>query len=254
MRFRMASVTSVLSVALVGALLTAGSRTAHAQAALDDDDTTKPAASASTDNGGGEDDAKVGVAIRIRQTWVPKSIIELFVDKASGGASNIGYGAELFRRKGNFEVQFGLEYDSLYIDPGIWVQKGEDPTNGGADRVTFDKGFSWLTAEVTFLNHTPINKYFAIRYGGGAGIGVVIDKVRRTDSICNSPDPAQASDTTCHDMPAPNDNTPYNLPPVFPVINAIIGVQIKPTDNIVINVEGGIRTIPFFGMSLGYMF
>ncbi len=252
MRFRMASVTSVLSVALIGALLTAGARNARAQAALDDDDTAKPAATAA--EASDADEAKVGFAIRIRQTWVPKSIIELFVDKAAGGASNIGYGAELFRRKGNFEVQFGLEYDSLYIDPGIWVQKGVDPTSGGADRVTFDKGFSWLTAEVTFLNHTPINKYFAIRYGGGAGIGIIIDKVRRTDSKCDSPDPNQANDTTCHDMPAPNDNTPYNLPPVFPVINAIIGVQIKPTDNIVINVEGGIRTIPFFGISLGYMF
>ena len=41
----------------------------------------------------------------------------------------------------------------------------------------------------------------------------------------------------------------YNLPPVFPVVNAIIGVQIKPTDKIVINIEGGIRTLPFFGIS-----
>jgi hypothetical protein len=248
MRIRMASVTSIL---FAMGVMAAGAKAAHAQAALDDDDTNKPAASSTSSDG--EPEAKVGVGLRIRQTWVPKSIIELFVDKASGGSSETGFGAELFRRKGDFEVNFGIEYESIFVQPGIWVEKGKDPTAGGADHVRFDS-FGWFTAEVTFLNHTPINKYFAIRYGGGAGLGILFGKVRRTDSTCDSPDPALASDTTCHDTPMPNDNTPYNLPPVFPVLNAIIGVQIKPTDNIVINVEGGIRTIPFFGTTLGYMF
>jgi hypothetical protein len=239
---------SIGSAALI-TLALAG--TAHAQAALDDDDNTKPAAATASQTG--EPETRIGVGLRIRETYVPRSIIELFVDKASGGSSEVGFGAELFRRKGDFEVQLGLEYESIYVTPGIWVQKGEDPTNGGADHVYF-RDFGWFTIEATFLNHTPINKYVAIRYGGGAGIGILKGSVNRTDSICNSPDPNQASDNTCHDAPNPNDNTPYNLPPVFPVINAIVGVQVKPTDNIVINVEGGIRTLPFFGISGGYFF
>jgi hypothetical protein len=241
----MASVTSVLLITLA----TAGA--AHAQAALDDDDSNKP--TPSTSALAADDEAKVGFTFGVRNVWVPRSIIELFVDKASGGSSEVGYRAELVRRKGDFEVQLGLEYESIYVQPGIWVQKGEDPTNGGADHVTFHD-FGWFSIEATFLNHTPINKYVAIRYGGGAGLGIVKGSVNRTDSICNSPDPNQASDTTCHDAPNPNDNTPYNLPPVFPVINAIIGVQIKPTDNMVINVETGIRTLPFFGISVGALF
>jgi hypothetical protein len=242
----MAWVATVLFVTLAAA-----SGAARAQAALDDDESSKPVVSQSaTPNA---DEPRVGVAVGLRQTWVPKSIIELFVDKASGGSSEMGYRFELFRRKGDFEVQLGFEYESIFIQPGIWVQKGQDPSNGGADHVFFDN-FGWFTIEATFLNHTSINKYVAIRYGGGAGLGILKGSVNRTDSTCNSSDPNQANDNTCHDTPMPNDNTPYNLPPVFPVINAIIGLQIHPTDNILINIEGGIRTIPFAGIDVGFMF
>ncbi|HTJ47094.1 MAG TPA: hypothetical protein VL463_33560 [Kofleriaceae bacterium] len=226
-------------------------RLAHAQAALDDDDNTKPAATTASE--ASESEARLGVDLRLRQVFVPRSIIELFVDKASGGSSETGFGADFIRRKGDFEVQLGIEYEAINVQPGIWIEKGKDPTNGGADHVFF-RDFAWFTIEATFLNHTSFNKYVALRYGGGAGIGILKGSVNRTDSICNSPDPAQANDNTCHDAPNPNDNTPYNLPPVFPVINAIVGLQIKPTDNIVINVETGIRTLPFFGTSIGFMF
>jgi preprotein translocase subunit SecA len=35
-------------------------------------------------------------------------------------------------------------------------------------------------------------------------------------------------------------------------INAILGLQIRPTPKAVINIEGGIRTVPFIGLSVGY--
>ncbi len=40
----------------------------------------------------------------------------------------------------------------------------------------------------------------------------------------------------------------------YRVVNAIVGLQIKPTDEIFINIEGGLRTIPFFGTTAGYYF
>jgi len=46
----------------------------------------------------------------------------------------------------------------------------------------------------------------------------------------------------------------YDLPPVFPVVNAILGLQIKPTEHMTINVEGGIRTLPFLGVSSSIFF
>ncbi len=38
------------------------------------------------------------------------------------------------------------------------------------------------------------------------------------------------------------------------VVNALVGVQLRPIDNVFINVEAGIHTMPFFGTSLGYYF
>jgi len=257
MRFRMASVTGLVAATLTGTLLTAGAHTAHAQAALDDDDNSKPVATTSNESGGTGDDTRIGVGLRVRNVWVPKSIIELFVDHAPGGSSEPGFGLDVSRRKGDFEVELGFEYENIHVDPGIWVERGKAPTRdgGGADHVTFNN-FGWFTAEVTFLNHTSFGRYVALRYGGGAGIGILKGSVNRTDSVCDNAD-AKTVDTPanpCHDEPNPNSNTPYNLPPVFPVINAIVGVQFRPTDDIVINVEGGIRTLPFFGISGGYYF
>jgi len=41
---------------------------------------------------------------------------------------------------------------------------------------------------------------------------------------------------------------------VFPVVNAIVGLQLKPTDHTTINLEGGIRTLPFVGVSSSFFF
>jgi hypothetical protein len=103
---------------------------------------------------------------------------------------------------------------------------------------------------VSFLNHTPLSKYIALRYGGGAGIAILKGDVKRTDYRCTAED-----EQTCSTSPAAeNIDNPYDLPPVFPVINAIIGMQIRPIPNVVINIEGGIRTMLFFGGTVGYYF
>jgi hypothetical protein len=247
MRFRLASVSPILCATAIGAIvLGVNAASARAQAALDDDDAKPSSGSPSAPTG---EETHIGVAFRIRDVTVPKGMIQLFVDTAPGGSSQPGFGFELFRRKGNFEVQFGLEYESINVQTGIWVQKDKLPPAEEVDYVQFHN-FGWVTAEVTFLNHTPITKFFALRYGGGAGIGIFKGSVNRTDYVCTD-----SALSTCTEKPfAANHDTPYNLPPVFPVINAIIGVQIRPVDNFVINIETGIRTLPFFGTSIGYMF
>lgn len=212
-----------------------------------------------------------GVAIRLRNVRVPQSILELFVERAAGGASNFGYGIELIRRKGNVELQLGLEFEHLTVSEGVWIEKG---TNVAVDQVDYilspdhapgGKALGWFTIEFTFVNHAPINKYLAFRYGGGAGLGILTGDglfspaLYRYDVTCaggatnNNPEPGcvpqQRGGAGIGAGPVK-----YDLPPVFPVVNAIIGVQVKPIDKMVINLEGGIRTVPFFGTSIGYFF
>ncbi len=234
--------TSVLALALA-----VGS--ANAQAALDDDSGGEPSALPGT-----VDDAqktRIGAGFRLRNVRIPEGMIEWFVEDVPGGVSNVGFGAELLRRKGDFEVQFGLEYEKLTVTDGPWLEKGKSiPAEPGAVDQVRDDGFSWITAELSFMYHTPIVPQLAVRYGGGAGIGLLMGDVRRTDQICTT-----GSFDSCNTDPlGENNDTPYDLPPVMLVVNAIIGLQIRPTDEIYINVETGLRTVPFFGMSAGYYF
>jgi hypothetical protein len=215
------------------------------------------------------DPVKYGVAIRIRNVRVPKSILELFLERSAGGSSNLGLGVEFSRRRGTVELQLGFEYEHLQVGQGVWIDSGDDVAAGSeADYVlnpSHNQGgdqLGWFTMEFTFLNHAPINKYIAVRYGGGAGLGILTGNLQHYDVHGCS-----AGATNAHPEPgcvptqnggtATNVSGPvkYDLPPVFPVINAIIGVQITPgVEGLVINLETGIRTAPFFGTSVGYFF
>ncbi len=193
---------------------------------------------------------QIGLGVRLRNVRIPQSLVEAFVERSSGGSSNFGFGLELSRRKGPFEVQFGLEYEKIFIKPGLWIDKGDTIPADEADYVEFED-FGWVTAEVSFMYHTPIIPQLAIRYGGGAGVGVFFGDVVRTDYVCTS-----SSVDSCNEKAgAENIKTPYDsIPPVFLVVNAVFGVQIRPTNEIFINLEGGLRTLPFFGGTFGYYF
>jgi hypothetical protein len=256
------------SLSLLTLLGTAG--TAFGQA-LDDEGkpvpTTDPAASPTVLVT--EPVVEYGADLRIRQVFVPKGLIELFVDRAAGGASNTGIGIDLVRRRGNLELQLGLEFEHVQPGEGVYINSGENVAAGdqadymlSADQA--GKSLGWFTIEFTFLNHAPITDKVAIRYGGGAGIGFITGGLQKYDVPCNgatndNPEPgcvplgvtSPSGNVGTANAGSPND---YDLPPVFPVVNAIIGVQIRPTPKAVINIETGIRTIPFIGMSAGYFF
>lgn len=226
----------------------ATAREARAQAALDDDDNTD-AAPASTIEAAPQHGPRIGVGLRLRNVRMPRSFLEVFVDRAPGGSSEVGFGLEVVRRNRNFEFAFGLEYEKIFIEEGIWVERDKPPPGDEVDYVEFDD-FAWITADVTFLHHTSFGPYFALRYGGGLGIGLLMGDVRRTDYMCTSSD----LDSCGPYVGAANDRTPYDLPPVFPVVTALFGGQITPVPNIAINIEAGIRTLPFFGTSVVYYF
>ncbi|HEY5945494.1 MAG TPA: hypothetical protein VIV40_08380 [Kofleriaceae bacterium] len=236
--------------------------------ALDDEGkpvpTTDPAA-APTSLDTATPKLEYGADLRLREVFVPGWMLGLFVDKHSGGISNGGIGVDLVRRRGNLELQLGFEFEHVQPNEGVWINSGDNVAAGDeADYIInpehSGKDLGWFTVEFTFLNHAPINKYVAIRYGGGAGIGFVTGGLQKYDVPCaagttnENPDPGCKPTSlggTAAAARGPND---YDLPPVFPVVNAIIGVQIRPTPKAVINLETGIRTLPFLGLSAGYFF
>jgi hypothetical protein len=230
-----------------------------------DDPQCRPAAGPAVS----EDEVEYGVGARLRSVWIPKSVLELFVTRAAGGAQDVGYGVDLSRRRGTTELQLGFEYERINVGEGVWINKGDNVATG--DEADFilspkhsGKQLSWFTLEFTFLNHAEISKTVSVRYGGGIGLGVLIGELDHYNIVCvnatnTNPEPGCVPprfNGTAQYSPNPGGETQvaYDLPPVFPVVNAILGLQIKPTDNLTINIEGGIRTLPFAGVSSSYWF
>jgi hypothetical protein len=220
------------------------------------------------------DKVEYGIDIRLRSVWLPGSLVGLFVDRAAGGGQNYGYGVDFVRRRGNVELQLGFEYEHLELKEGVYINSGDHVPTDTADYILgpdhAPEKFGWFTAEFTFMNHAALSKNVSFRYGGGAGIGILTGGIYRYDVVCAggatnaSPEPGcvpgayggQAAGTADDKSGAPESSpVKYDLhTPVFVVVNAIIGFQFRPTPKAVINIEGGIRTLPFIGMSAGYFF
>lgn len=245
-------------VVILSAVVFAGvALTSPGAARADDDDD-----STSTESTAAAAKTQWGVGFRLRNVLAPKGLLELFVEQAPAGISTVGYGFEITRRKGNMELILGLEYEQLIPKGGepsncaanpsqcIWIDKGDSIPADAPDLVEFDK-FGWFTIDFTFAWRNEINKMFAIRYGAGIGLGIVTGSILRTDYVCSTSDVSSCTqDPNAENLRTKEDG----VPPVFPVINAMVGLQITPIEQVSINVEAGIRTFPYFGASANYFF
>jgi hypothetical protein len=267
--------------------LALASSTAWAGPALDDQSNTTPAPApapttsapaTSFESGGGtlanDDDIHYGVDIRLRSMHVPTGLLQLFVTRAADGASNFGYGIDVIRRHGDLELAIGLEHEQITVGTGVWINSGDTVPGDDPDYVVTnssaqDGGLGWTTIDFTFINHHPFNKYIALRYGAGAGIGIINGALDHYNVRCAAgatnamPEPActptylggQAQVTDPNgNIIGTNTQYKYDIPPVFPVIDALIGVQIHPIDKMLIDLELGIHTLPYLGANIGYMF
>jgi hypothetical protein len=219
---------------------------------LIDDDEKLP--EASSDDLDAPLTTEFGVGLRLRNVSVPESFLETFVEDVPGGISHVGIGVEFIRRKGDFEINLGIEYESLTGTDGLWLDKGDTIPQDEVDLVQFED-FAWVTADVTFVWHAPVHEMFAIRYGAGVGLGYVMGDVLRTDYVCSGTelvvDPGQ-----CIQKPGAENirASEDKVPPVFPVLNALIGGQLRPVEQVAINFEVGFRTLFYVGTTVAYFF
>ena len=195
-----------------------------------------------------------GVGLRSNVMIVPRGLLELFWEEVPGGLAKPGFGLEVTRRKGDLEIRFGLEYDSLSPSDGFFREKGGGDDAGNVssktDFVDFE-GFGWVTLDAAFVFHRVIAPQFALRYGAGFGLGILKGEVRQTDSICSSDD----IQNDCRENPnGAQVNDPADLPPVFPVVDLLAGLQYRPLDKLAINLEAGLRTAFYVGLGANYFF
>jgi len=196
------------------------------------------------------DAGRHGIGLRLRYVFVPKALIEVFLEEAPSGMGNGGFGLDYIYRKKEFEFSVGFEYDKLSPDDGFFVERGGDPqTLGTIDFIEFD-GLAWFSIDASFVWHKPLSELVALRYGGGFGFGVVTGDILERDAQCTG------SDTQNDCLPIGGQEQRekkdfFRFPPVF---NALAGVQLTPGDNLAINLEIGLRTVFYTGVGVQYFF
>ncbi len=253
-----------------------GARSAPADSPETEPDCTKPGDPRCAAAGPGvaaDAEVEYGVGVRLRSVWLPRSVLQLFVTRAAGGAHNYGVGVDLSRRRGTTELQLGFEFEHINVGQGVWINKGDNVAMGdeadyvlGPDRSTGSGNqFGWFTLEFNFFNHAELTPWLSVRYGAGLGLGVLIGELDHYNIICAmgatnaSPEPGCVPRNRFNGTGTYSEGqetlVKYDLgTPVFPVVNAVVGLQLKPTDHTTINLEGGIRTLPFVGVSSSFFF
>ena len=191
--------------------------------------------------------AKLGVGVRFRGVFLPESMLEIFLEEVPGGVSQPAFGLEVVRRKGNFDLVVGIDYHSLEAscpdepEPCLYLEKGDDAPPG---------------LDVAFVWSEPITDFFAIRYGAGLGLGIILGDVLQTDTTCldgTTPSTIQGRCTPVTSggqINEPNDD----VPPVVPIVEFTVGGRFDVIENLSINVEAGFRDLFFTGISAHYFF
>lgn len=238
-----------LAASLAMALMVAAPTTAHAQ---EEEDDAPKAEDFNTGNS-----VSWGLGARVRYVTMPTWLQNLFVQH-SMPMNSAGFGLEAVRRKGNFDIVFGLEYETIAPQEGYYLDNGYSSgpiTAADLDYVTFD-GLALIGLDVNFLWHAEINPMFSIRYGGGLGVGIVLGDVLQETAECPSGPPISELDdpntTLCT-----HDGVPVvsaDVPPAVPIVNILLGLRIKITEEINLNIEGGFRDMLFLGGGVNYFF
>src|ERR1041385_8870322 len=134
------------------------SGSAWAGPAMDDDKkptpTTDPSVAPTTPLG---ERVIYGLDLRLREQFLPSGLMGLFVEHVPGGTSNGGWGVDFVRRRGNVELQLGIEHEEITAADGVWIEKGKNVSSGdSADYILSPSDapehFGWYTIEFTFLN------------------------------------------------------------------------------------------------------
>jgi len=71
--------------------------------------------------------------------------------------------------------------------------------------------------------------------------------VRKTDAVCTS---ANLERDCMIDPMAIEVNKKADVPPVLPVVNALLGLQFRPTNFLHIHIDAGLHTVPYVSVGV----
>jgi hypothetical protein len=233
----------------------------------------------------GSEQAEYGVGLRARYISVPKWYLNAFTDE-SVPLSSAAFGGEFTLRRGpDFDWVFGVEYAFASPPDGNWLGNGKD-AGSKTDYVHFDN-FGLVSIDAMAMWNKRFSRWFTLTYGAGLGVAIPTGKLIRASSAKNGvqdadcdPDhldtaschpPGCGADGVCTDAelaameanPKDGQSDPEapaaayessDIPPVLPVIQAMIGARFTLSRHFEVRVEGGFHDYLFVGSTGQYLF
>jgi len=189
------------------------------------------------------DRGRTTIAIHGRWAHVPGLIFDLFYEESQPlHQPSFAIGIETGETDGQlWAFEFG--WIPLIPRPGNWLGRGKP-----ADEANYvESRLHMLTLDATFRRQFEIGEIFRVFVGAGLGIALIVGDAT-TDEVL--PD-CQAPVSECGHWPRAT-RTNVNLPSrVLPVLHLTAGMEIDLSDTLSLRIAGGLRNIPYLGMSLG---
>jgi hypothetical protein len=208
-----------------------------------------------------EPPSRFGVGVRARVHGLPSLALDLFYDQHPGllDTAQESLGIELIRRKGSIDLRISFDYSNYSGSDGdgdVFLAKGDD-----IGQLEFVKSSLQLfSADLSAIGSAQITSWMHFTYGAGLGLGLIRGELVRTDTF--APDPNDpATRRRCNAVGDPDINclevdfVEDSVPPVFPVLNMLLGMRFDLSKNVALRAEGGLRGLSVFaGSGLDFIF
>jgi hypothetical protein len=185
-----------------------------------------------------------GLGVSARQLQLTRGLAEVFTESAPGGTRTKGGSIEFAKRGKQLEFVFGFGYDDLNATTGYYLETAGDPLVPGTVDFTEFRSFHWYTIDATLVGYLELHALLALRYGAGLGVAIPRGRILRTDTICTSD---RIQDDCARDPDGPQQREEMDIPPVLPVLSALVGLQLRPVKAVGINIDIGLHTVPYIG-------
>ena len=224
------------------------------------------------------DVVRYGLGVRMpRWVSVPSWFLGLFTEENVGLSTFGSFGFEFLRRRGDFDIVFGLGYQNMSPPDGNWLGKSKD-ASVDTDFVQF-RDFAMIGVDVAFVQRRMFTRYFGIHYGAGLGLALVRGEILRISNFDQCTKANAGNERDCRPLPCPPagcneamlkateggvDGGPTmparfrdnNVPGAIPILNVALGidVQVPELPGFEAKLDVGFYNAFFVGMGFAYIF
>jgi hypothetical protein len=163
------------------------------------------------------------------------------------------YGMEFVVKAKKDNGIFWFDWIDLSMPDGYW-QSNTDSLGGNYLQPTRNLGLVSFGADYAYeaslvrLEQTRGIFGLSLVVGGGLGLAVMVGDIQRWST---SPDGVPAYTRFEDGLPPDTDN---EIPRLYPMVDIHLGLRLNFANRVVIRLEGGLHSMLFYGVTIGYRF